>query len=608
MEQALTVGEPTRWGWGGGLQGTGPFQPKADPPLAETHTQAGRLLPEETARFDGECVTQEVGKMTRAAGVVGSFTLLSRVAGLVRDMVVGYLFGSQGAADAFFVAFRIPNLLRRLTAEGALTVAFVPVFTSYLAQEGKQQAAQVARIVFTFVALFLGVVTFLGIILADPITRLFAPGFLADQEKFALTVFLTRLMFPYIFFVSLVALAMGVLNTLRHFMAPALSPVLFNLCIVACALVLSPVLDQPVASLAYGVLAGGIAQLILQVPYLSRLGISPGFNLNFRHPALGRLLFLMGPAVFGAAVYQINVLVSTMLASLLPHGSVSYLYYADRLLEFPIGVFAIALGTAALPSFAALVATKNMDELRATLAYALRLINFISLPATFGLVAIAVPVFAVFFQRGAFNAETTLKTAQALICYAVGLWGISGTKLVAPVFYAMEDTKTPVWIALWSFVLNFFVSLMLMGDVSAGNDSPSRITAFIVDLSRHLSVLSLGHAGLALATSISSTFNFLTLLFLLHRRIKGLPLSQILASFGRNLLSSILMGLLLVWIAEQIDWIGSGRNIFLLGTVLIVLILLGIATYVALSFFLRSPEWPLIRDLGIGGTRRRRSE
>ena len=550
----------------------------------------------------------EAGKLTRAAGVVGSFTLLSRVAGLLRDMVVGYLFGSQGAADAFFVAFRIPNLLRRLTAEGALTVAFVPVFTSYLAQKGKHEAAHVARIVFTFVALFLGFLTFLGIVLADPLTRVFAPGFLADQEKFALTVFLTRLMFPYIFFISLVALAMGVLNTLRHFMAPALSPVLFNLCIVACALLLSPVLDQPIASLAYGVLAGGIAQLVLQLPYLSRLGISPGFNLNFRHPALGRLLFLMGPAVFGAAVYQINVLVSTMLASLLPHGSVSYLYYADRLLEFPIGVFAIALGTAALPSFAALVATKNMEELRATLAYSLRLVNFISLPATFGLIAVAVPVFAVFFQRGAFNADTTVNTAQALVCYAVGLWGISGTKLVAPVFYALEDTKTPVWIAFWSFVLNLFVSLMLMGDVLPGNDSSSPITAFIAGLTGQLSVFALGHAGLALATSISSTFNFLTLLFILHRRIEGLPLREILASFGRNLLSSMFVGLLLLWIVRRVDWIGSGRSIFLLGGILIVLIVLGVATYVALSFFLRSPDWPLIRDLGTAVTRRRRSD
>ncbi|MGI0014717.1 MAG: murein biosynthesis integral membrane protein MurJ, partial [Nitrososphaera sp.] len=353
------------------------------------------------------------------------------------------------------------------------------------------------------------------------------------------------------------------------------------------------------SSLAYGVLAGGVAQLVLQLPYLSRLGISPGFNLNFGHPALGRLLFLMGPAVFGAAVYQINVLVSTMLASLLPHGSVSYLYYADRLLEFPIGVFAIALGTAALPSFASLVATKNIEELRATLAYSLRLVNFISLPATFGLVAVAVPVFAVLFQRGAFDADTTLNAAQALIYYAVGLWGISGTKLVAPVFYAMEDTKTPVWIAFFSFVLNFFVSLMLMGDVAAGGDSNSSIIPLIAALASQLNLLSLGHGGLALATSVSSTFNFLTLLFILHRRI-GLPLREIFVSFGRNLLNSACMGLLLVWMARRIDWIGSGRDVYLLGALLILLIFLGIAMYVSLSFFLRSPEWPLLRDLGIG--------
>lgn len=549
-------------------------------------------------------MTEEVRKIAKAAGVVGFFTLLSRITGLLRDIVVGYLFGAQAAADAFFVAFRIPNLLRRLTAEGALTVAFIPVFTNYLAHKGRSEAVKVARVIFTFVALFLAAITLLGIIFAEPITRLFAPGFMEEHEKFSLTVFLTRLMFPYIFFVSLVALAMGVLNTLRHFMAPALSPVFFNLSIVLCAISLSPFLAEPVSSLAYGVLLGGVVQLLLQLPFLSRYGISAAFDFDFRHPALGRLLFLMGPAVFGAAVYQINVLISTILASMLPSGSVSYLYYADRLLEFPVGVFAIALGTAALPSFSSLVAKRELDGLRGALTYALRIVNFISLPASIGLMVLAVPIFAIFFQRGAFDVQTTRNTADALFFYSLGLWGISGTRLLAPVFYAMEDTKTPVLVALGSFLINLVLSLALMGEVSSGAASGSWVAPTIANLSAHLSLFAMAHNGLALATSVSATFNFLVLLLLLHRRLEGLPLGEFAVSFVRNLLSALLMALPLAWLVGTIDWIGTERNMFSLGAFFILVLSLGLVIYVVLSFLLRSPERTILREVAAGVKKR----
>ncbi|MGH7828287.1 MAG: murein biosynthesis integral membrane protein MurJ [Candidatus Binatia bacterium] len=544
-----------------------------------------------------ETVTEETGKIARAAGVVGFFTLLSRIAGLLRDIIVGYLFGSQGAADAFFVAFRIPNLLRRLTAEGALTVAFVPVFTNYLAKEGKAEAAKVAHVVFTFVALVLAAITLLGILFAEPIARFFAPGFLDDPRKFSLTVHLTRLMFPYIFFVSLVALSMGVLNAVRHFMAPALSPVLFNVCIVVCATLLARVLSEPVLSLAYGVLLGGMAQLALQLPYLSRYGFAPAPNFHFGHPALRRLAFLMGPAVFGAAVHQINILVSTILASLLPAGSVSYLYYADRLLEFPVGVFAIALGTAALPSFSFLLAKGDTAGLRSAVVHSLKLVNFISLPATFGLIAVAVPVFAILFQRGAFDAVTTVNTAQALVYYAFGLWGISGAKLLAPVFYAMEDMKTPVRIAFLSFLLNLLLSLVFMGPVTVDASSSSILAAITAELSARLNVLSLRHAGLALATAVSSTFNFLALLVVLHHRLNGLPLGEVAASFARNLLNALLMALPLFWIAGNIDWVGPQRNLYQLSSVFVALVALGVMLYLVFSRLLGSPEWPFVRQL-----------
>ncbi|HWP23144.1 MAG TPA: murein biosynthesis integral membrane protein MurJ [Candidatus Binatia bacterium] len=545
-------------------------------------------------------MSEESGRVTRAAGIVGFFTLLSRIAGLLRDVVVAYLFGSQGAADAFFVAFRIPNLLRRLTAEGALTVAFIPIFTSTLNKEGKAEAIKVAQIVFTFAALALAAVTLLGMWLAEPITLLFAPGFLAEPEKFSLTVGLTRLMFPYILFVSLVALAMGVLNAFRHFMAPALSPVLFNLSIIGCALILTPILAEPVQSLAYGVLLGGVVQLLLQWPYLRRYGLTATPNFQFGHPALRRLVWLMAPAVFGAAVYQVNLLVSTMLASVLPQGSVSYLYYADRLLEFPVGVFAVALGTAALPSFSHLLTRGDKAGLCATLVHGLRLVNFITLPAAAGLAVIAVPVFAIFFQHGAFDAATTVQSARALQMYALGLWGISGLKLVAPVFYAMEDMKTPVWVAFVSFLLNFVLSVAFMGPVDSGDVAGWAPAAAAAKLSVWLNVLSLQHAGLALATSISATFNFLVLLIILHARLRILPLAEVAGSFLRNFVNAVLMAAPLLLIARSIDWNAAERGRYGLGILFVAFVALvvsGMFLYLLLSRLLKSPEWHLINDI-----------
>lgn len=541
---------------------------------------------------------EEVGRITRAAGVVSFFTLLSRISGLLRDMVVGYLFGAQGVADAFFVAFRIPNLLRRLTAEGALTAGFIPIFTDYLANRGKSEAFRVARIVFTFIGLLLAGLTLLGMFFAAPLTRLFAPGFLADREKFDLTVSLTRLMFPYIFFVSLVALAMGVLNSLRHFMAPALSPVLLNLSIVFCAVLFTPFLDQPVMSLGFGVLIGGVAQLLLQFPYLSRQGFAYAPNFHFKDPALRRLLLLMGPTFFGAAVYQINVLVSTILATMLPEGSVSYLYYADRLLQFPLGIFAVALGTAALPSFSALVVRKEFEELKRGLSYSLRLVNFISLPATVGLMVVSVPIFSLLFQRGAFDAGATLGTAQALIYFALGLWGFSGTRLVVPVFYAMEDTRTPVWIAFWSFLINFLLSLMLMGKITAGSED-NALSRMIAALSQHAGFLSLSHGGLAMAASISATFNFVALLWILSRRLAPFPLREFFSSFFHNLFNSLLMGLALFFIVRSVDWVGSEKSLWIHGSIFLFLLGLGVSLYLFLSFLLRSPEWAFMRKLGL---------
>jgi putative peptidoglycan lipid II flippase len=542
-------------------------------------------------------VMDERGRVTRAAGVVGFFTLLSRLMGLLRDIVIAFLFGAHGTADAFFVAFRIPNLLRRLTAEGALTAGFVPIFTDYLSRQGKEEAMRFARVVTTFAVVFLGALTILGIFLAAPITYLFAPGFLAEEGKFTFTVYLTRLMFPYILFVSLVALAMGFLNSMCHFMAPALSPILLNLSMVVCALLISPFLSEPAVSLAYGVLLGGVAQLVLQIPFLRRYGFSFSFDFGFGHPALGRLLALMGPALVGAAVYQINVLVGTMLASVLQEGSVASLYYADRLLQFPLGIFAVALATAALPTFSSLAAREDFKGLRDVLSYSLRLVNFISLPATFGLMVVSVPVFSILFQRGAFDTDATLRAARALVYFSIGLWGMSGTRVGVAAFHAMKDMKTPVKVAFCSFVLNFLLSLVLMGEVSA-DPASSGLTHAIAALSSSLGFFSLSYAGLALANSISSTFNFFALLLILYYRLGQLPWTELIVSFVRNLFSAMLMAFPLLWIVGRVDWVGPERILWLNGVWLLLILVLGPLIYLGSSFLLKSPERGILRQLG----------
>jgi len=544
----------------------------------------------------------EIAKLTRAAGVVGSFTVLSRVTGLVRDMLIGYLIGAQGSADAFFVAFRIPNLLRRLTAEGALSAGFIPVVTHYLTQQGRSEAIAVSRIIISFSMVFLLIVTLLGVTFPAFLTRAFAPGFAADPQKFSLTVELVRLMFPYIFFVSLVAMAMGYLNTFRHFMAPALAPVLLNLSIIVCAVVLSPVLSQPAVSLAYGVLLGGIAQLALQLPYLRRHGFSWRPTFQFRHPALTWFLRLMGPAVLGAAVYQINVLMSTVLASTLEQGSVSYLYYADRLLQFPLGVFAVALGTAALPSFASLASNSDFRTLRETLSHSLRLVNFVSLPAAFGLMVTSVPLFSLLFQRGAFDEHDVFASARALVFLSVGLWAISMSRVLVPLFYALKDTKTPVWIAFFSFVLNFLISVALMGPVAVSADAGDFVRGIAV-LSQHIGVLSMSYAGLALANSLSAMFQVVVLIAFMVPRIGGFPWREFLQSFRSSSLCALLMALPLWFLCKQLEWTAQ-RSILVDGTLLIVLLAAGALSYLMWIKVLGSPDWPMVQRMGMALARR----
>lgn len=431
--------------------------------------------------------------IAKNAAIVGGATLLSRILGFVRDVIVAYALGAGPLADAFFVAFRVPNLLRRLFAEGSLTMAFVPVFTRVEREDGKEEAHVMARSIWVWLLLILGVVTALALVFAEPLTTIIAPGFKSDPEIFASTVGLVRICFPYIILVSGMALCMGILNAKGHFLAPALGPCALNVVLIVSAL-LGVWMDFSVPhALAWGVLVAGVVQWWMQQPPLAKLGFSWRGRLHMAHPGVRRTGRLMLPTVFGAAVYQINIVIGTVLASFLAAGSISYLYYADRLVQFPLGVFGVAVSTAALPSLSALAATGKMDEFGDTLRASLRLTMFISLPATAGLIALAGPLVTVLFGRGEFTPQAATATAWALIGYGAGLPAFALVRPLVSAYYALEDTRTPVIVATFCLLIYVAVGLALMGP--------------------------LDHVGLALATTVSSWANAFFLALLLRRRV-----------------------------------------------------------------------------------------
>jgi putative peptidoglycan lipid II flippase len=479
--------------------------------------------------------------ITRAAGVVGLWTSVSRILGFVRDMVIASFMGAGIGADAFFVAFRIPNLLRRLFAEGALSAAFVPTFVETLQEEGRQGAAKLARQCFTFSAVVLLLVTLLGIVFSPWVVRLVAPGFHEDPSKFGLTVELNRIMFPYIFFISLVALASGVLNSLGKFAAPAAAPVLLNISMIAAVVVFSVFLNvDPVFALAWGVVAAGLLQLLLQIPFVRHEGIKLSPDFEFNHPRLKKIGVLFVPAAFSGAVYQINVMIGTILASLLPAGAVSWLYYADRLVELPLGVFAVALGTAVLPSMSRQAGMGDLKALGNSVCYSLRLIAFFTLPALVGLIVLGEPIVSVLFQRGRFTFIDTQQTAYALTWYSVGLWAFSGLKVVTQAFYSLKDTKTPLWISLAAVAANLIFGVLLMGPMA--------------------------HGGLALATSLAAALNVGLLLGILIKRLEGFPWQELMWSTLRICLASLIMGAVAYQFSRAGNWSSgiAGSNLIIL--------------------------------------------
>lgn len=519
------------------------------------------ILPSSSAQTQ-----DENHSVVKAAGLIGAATFSSRVLGFIRDMVLARLFGATPAADAFFVAYRIPNLLRELFAEGSMSSAFIPVFIEYHALRAKRDAWELASAMFTTLLTIITLITLLGILAAPGIVWLLAPGFHNDPAKLAMTTLLTRIMFPYLLFISLAALAMGVLNSLRAFAAPALSPVFFNVFIIGCALFLSPTLPEPILGVAVGVVAGGAAQFAMQLPGLSLRGMLFGLRFEPGHPGVRRIGALMVPSLIGLSVTQVNITVSTILASFFAGGP-TYLFYGMRLIQFPLGIFGVALATAILPTLSAQAARGSLDELRGTLGFGLRMILFIILPAMAGLIFLRGPIVHLFFEHGTFTPTDTKATALALLCYAVGLWAFAGVRIIVAAFYSMQDTKTPALAAAAAVLANLLLSLVLM--------APLR------------------HAGLALATALAAMLNALTLVLVLNRRLGGVDWASVGRSAARVLVATLPLVLACLWVAGAAVWTHQGE--WVAKTVmLIVAIGLSVTGYVGVHALMRSEELDVI--------------
>jgi putative peptidoglycan lipid II flippase len=499
-------------------------------------------------------------------------TLLSRLLGFVRDAMIAWCFGTGFGSDAFLAAFRIPNLFRRLFGEGTLSSAFVPVLTETLWKSGHSEARSLAAAAARVLAGLLIILCLAGMAACPWIVRLMTPGFAG--AKLELTVSLTRIMFPYLFAAGMAALCMGALNVFGNFAAPALAPALLNIAMIVSMLAAAPLGGRPEYGLALAVLVGGAGQLALQVPFLVRHRLQVWRRARAFHPALTRVARLMVPAVLGGAVYQINVLVGTLLASFLPEGSVSYLYYAERLLEFPLGVVALAGATAVLPSLAREAAAGDAEALRSTFGYAFRMVSFITLPAMAGLILLGEPMVVLLFQRGEFGTESARLTSQALSYYAIGLWAFSAVRIVVAAFFALQDSRTPVRVAAMSILANMVLGAALMRP--------------------------LAHGGIALAASLASFLNLALLLLALRKKLPAVDWRAMGASLGRSLFSTLVMAAGVEFTARTVM---GNRPATSVGVAACVVT--GVLIYAGAALVLRSPELAGICGLVIRSLRAR---
>jgi putative peptidoglycan lipid II flippase len=470
----------------------------------------------------------DVSRLARSAGLIGAATLTSRVLGLVREQVIAYLFGAGNAVDAFNIAFRIPNLVRDLFAEGVMSAALVPTFTRVLTREGRSAALRLGNRVINALLVSTLVMVGLGILFAHPLVMALAGDYSAIPGKVDLTVQLTRTMLPFLVLVAIAAAMMGMLNSLDRYLVPAMAPAVFNVCSIACTLALLPLLTHvgwpTIFAMAFGVLAGGIGQLAIQWPALWREGYRYEPVLNPREPGLRDVLILMGPGTLGLAATQVNVFVNTWLATSQGTGAVSWLNYAFRLMYLPLGLFGASIATVSVPAIARRAAERDLEGLRRTLSSGVAMMLALTIPATLGLMVLARPIVALLFERGRFTPADSDATAAALVCYAIGLAGYSIVKVATPTFYALGQSRTPVVVSVAIVLVNAVLNIVM--------------------------VRRFGYTGLAFGTSISALANAMLLMYLLRQRLGPLNGRRLLTVSVRMLVASILMGAV-AWAVER---------------------------------------------------------
>ena len=457
--------------------------------------------------------------IAKAAGIIALATIFCRIAGLGREVITANFFGTALVYDAFLIAFMIPNFLRGLFAEGALSTAFIPVFTGYVTTEKKEETEKIASIAFTLsllATLSLVILVILGIFISS--------RFFHFSAKVVLILNLLKVTLPYLILISLAAVVMGILNSYQHFVTPAFAPIMLDLCWIGAIFFLCPLfgesLEKRIFGLATGVLIGGLGQFLIQLPALKRRNLRIRFNFNFRHPAIRRMVILLAPSVIGVAVTPINILVDSFLAIKLGPGMVSSLWYANRLMQLPLGIFGVAMATATLPTLSGYFAKGEIGKLKGTLSFAIRNTLFIIIPSSVGLILLRRPIISLFFQRGLFNAVSAENTAFALLFYALGLFAYAASIIVVRGFYSIQDTKTPVKVGLFSILANVIFDLILMVPLKQG--------------------------GIALSTALVGMANLAILSFILAKRLKGLDGKKIFSSFLQTVFISGLMGIL-VW-------------------------------------------------------------
>ncbi|MDG1773487.1 MAG: murein biosynthesis integral membrane protein MurJ [Oceanicoccus sp.] len=515
---------------------------------------------------------QQKTGLLKSSLVVGMMTMLSRVLGLLRDVVIAHFVGATAAADAFFVAFKIPNFMRRLFAEGAFSQAFVPVLSEYREQRDFNAIQLLVNKVAGALGGSLLIVTGLAVVGAPVIAAIFAPGFFLSEDplRYQLTSEMIRITFPYLFLISLTGFCGAVLNSYGRFAVPAFTPVLLNISLITAAIVIAPYFDEPAFALAWGVMAAGILQLTFQLPFMHGLRLTPKPAWDWQDEGVRRILALMGPAIFGVSVSQINLLLDTVLASFLPAGSVSWLYYSDRLVELPLGVFAIAISTVILPSLSRQQSSRSPEAFKATLDWAIRIVLLIAIPAAVALMILAEPILMTLFQYGKLTVRDVTMASYSLQAYSLGLMAFMLIKVLAPGYFSRQDTKTPVKIGIIAMAANMVMNV-----------------AFVVPLHYYW---QLGHIGLALATSLSAFLNAGLLYRGLHQQQVYSPMAGMVAAILRLSAAAVVMAVLLWQLTPEssqwVDWLWWQRvlNIFYLCGV-------GAASYfVALGLFGARPR------------------